>query len=402
MIYLDNGATTLKKPDKVIDAVVNAMKTQGNAGRGAHGATLSSSRVIYDTRCKISELFNLGNPSNVIFTYNSTEALNITLNGLIKNGDKVISTDTEHNSVLRPLYYLEETKNIDLQFVKADKEGNLRLSDFEKMIDNKTKVVVVNHSSNLTGNVIGIKKISEFTHKVGALLVVDGSQTAGTRKVDMKELGIDVYCFTGHKGLYGPQGTGGICIRDGVEIATMKRGGSGVQTYNKEHPQEYPTRLEAGTLNSHGIAGLNAAIDFINEVGIENIEKKEMELTAYFYSEVIKIPKVKVYGNFSFVKDVFKKEVRSENYFTDREIVTLNDKHSAIVALNIGDYDSGEVSDALSNQYEIATRPGAHCAPRLHIALGTKEQGAVRFSFSYFTTKEELDVAIKAIREIAE
>ena len=376
MIYLDNAATTLHKPEQVIEAVVNAMKTQGNAARGTHNATLSASRTVYDARVKIANFFNFDKPSNVIFTCNSTEALNIVINGIIKEGDKVVSTDTEHNSVLRPLYHLKGTKNIDLQFVKADKDGVLKLEDFRKLIDEKTKVVVVNHISNLTGNVNDIKSISKITHAVGAILIVDGSQSAGTRIVDVKELGIDVYCFTGHKGLYGPQGTGGLLVRDGIEIDAWKRGGSGVKTYEEDQPKEYPTRLEAGTLNSHGIAGLSAAIDFLNYVGVENIEKKEKELTEYFYKKVKEIDGIKVYGDFSL-------------------------EHAAIVTLNVKDYDSGEVSDALSNDYGIATRPGAHCAPRLHIALGTKYQGAVRFSFSYFTTYEELDATIIALREIA-
>lgn len=376
MIYLDNAATTLHKPDVVIDAVVKAMKTQGNASRGAHGATLSASRVVYDARVKIAKFFNFDKPSNVIFTCNSTEALNIAINGIIKAGDKVVSTDTEHNSVLRPLYHLQKTKNIDLQFVKADGKGVLSLDDFERIVDKDTKVVVVNHASNLTGNVNDIKSIGEIAHKNGAIFIVDGSQSAGTMKVDVKDLGIDVYCFTGHKGLFGPQGTGGLLVKDGIEIDAWKRGGSGVKTYSEDQPLEYPTRLEAGTLNSHGIAGLSAAIDFIDEIGVDKIEGKEKELTEYFYNKAKEIDDVKIYGDFS-------------------------KQHAAIVSLNVKDYDSGEVSDALSNDYGIATRPGAHCAPRLHIDLGTKYQGAVRFSFSYFTTYEELDAAIKALKEIA-
>lgn len=378
MVYLDNAATTLHKPDVVIEAVVNAMKTQGNASRGAHTATLSASRVVYDARVKIAKFFNFDKPSNVVFTCNSTEALNIAINGIVKDRDKVVSTDTEHNSVLRPLYHLRDTKDINLQFVKADEKGIIKIVDFEKTIDGDTKVVVINHVSNLTGNINDIKKVSEITHSVGAILIVDGSQSAGTMNVDVKRLGIDVYCFTGHKGLFGPQGTGGLLVRDGIEIEPFKRGGSGVQTYNEDQPKEYPTRLEAGTLNSHGIAGLSAAIDYLNDVGVENIHKKEVELTKYFYDAVTKIDGIKVYGDFSDFNN-----------------------HAAIVSLNIKDYDSGEVSDALSNDYGIATRSGAHCAPRLHIALGTKNQGAVRFSFSYFTTFEELDIAINAIKDIA-
>ena len=394
MIYLDNAATTLKKPDVVIDAVVNAMRTQGNASRGAHGATLSASRVVYDARVKIAKFFNFDKASNVIFTCNSTEALNIAINGTIKAGDKVVSTDTEHNSVLRPLYHLKKTKNIDLQFIPADVNGVLSIDDAKKIIDDKTKVVVINHISNLTGNVNDIKAISKITHGANAILIVDGSQSAGTMPVDVKDLGIDIYCFTGHKGLFGPQGTGGLLVKEGIEVSAFKRGGSGVKTYEEEQPSDYPTRLEAGTLNSHGIAGLSAAIDFINEVGVENIQKKERELTEYFYNEVTKIDGIKVYGNFN-----SRGSCNSPVQCRGEHCETV--EHAAIVSLNVKDYDSGEVSDALSNDYGIATRPGAHCAPRLHIALGTKQQGAVRFSFSYFTTKEELDAAINALKEIA-
>lgn len=383
MIYLDNAATTLYKPESVIEAVVNAMKTQGNASRGAHGATLSASRTVYDARNKIAKFFNFDKASNVIFTCNSTEALNIAINGTIKDGDKVVSTDTEHNSVLRPLYHLRDAKKIDLQFVKANDKGLISLDDFEKLVDKNTKVVVVNHASNLTGNVNNVKGISEIAHKNNALFIVDGSQPAGTMKVNVNELGIDIYCFTGHKGLLGPQGTGGLLVKEGIEIEAWKRGGSGVKTYSEDQPLEYPTRLEAGTLNSHGIAGLSAAIDYLNEVGIDNIQKKERELTEYFYNAVTRIDGIKVYGDFSWVGD--KNPI----------------EHAAIVSLNVKDYDSGEVSDALSNDYGIATRPGAHCAPRLHIALGTKYQGAVRFSFSYNTSFEELDTAINALKEIA-
>ena len=384
MIYLDNAATTLKKPDQVIDAVVNAMKTQGNASRGVHGATLSASRTVYDARVKIAKFFNFDKASNVIFTCNSTEALNIAINGTINEGDKVVSTDTEHNSVLRPLYHLKKTKNVDLQFIPADVNGVLSIDDAKKIIDDKTKVVVINHISNLTGNVNDIKTISKITHDAKAILIVDGSQSAGIMPVDVNDLGIDIYCFTGHKGLFGPQGTGGLLVKEGIEVSAFKRGGSGVKTYEEEQPSDYPTRLEAGTLNSHGIAGLSAAIDFLNEIGVENIQKKEKELTEYFYNEVTKIDGIKVYGNFN-----------------SRGSCNEPVEHAAIVSLNVKDYDSGEVSDALSNDYGIATRPGAHCAPRLHIALGTKQQGAVRFSFSYFTTKEELDAAINALKEIA-
>lgn len=376
MIYLDNAATTLRKPPQVGEAVLAALQTLGNSSRGAHAGALDAAHTIYGARVKLAKLFGCPRPDHVVFTGNVTESLNIALCGLLGGGDHVISTDLEHNSVLRPLYRLEAERGVAVDFVPADKRGNIDFGDFERLMRPDTKLIVCTHASNLTGNLVDIKRISDIAHAHGALLVVDAAQTAGTRKVNMEELGADVLCFTGHKGLMGPQGTGGLCIREGVDINSFKVGGTGVQTYSKTQPEQYPTRLEAGTLNGHGIAGLSAAIDYLNEVGLDATHEKESALTRQFYEGVRAIPGVTVYGDFS-------------------------GDHAAIVALNIRDYDSGEVSDALSEDYGIATRPGAHCAPRLHEALGTKAQGAVRFSFSWFTTEDEISAAIRAVREIA-
>ena len=377
MIYLDNAATTYHKPQSVIDAVVEAMQGMGNSSRGSHSGALKAARTVYDARCKAAALFGCSDPSRVVFTSNSTEALNIALSGLFSAGDHVISTDLEHNSVLRPLYRLQAEEGVLLDFVRADRQGCVDYADFEALIRPETKAVVCNHASNLTGNMLDLDRIGSICRKHGLLLVVDASQTAGCVPIDVEKMGLSVMCFTGHKGLYGPQGTGGMCIAEGVEIRPFKVGGSGVQSFSKTQPEQYPTRLEAGTLNVHGLAGLSAAFDFIAETGVEAIHAKETLLMRRFYDGVKDIPGVKVYGDFS------------------------TDDRAAIVALNIRDYESGEVSDELSENYGIATRPGAHCAPRMHEALGTAEQGAVRFSFSYFNTEAEVDIAIDAIREIA-
>ena len=307
---------------------------------------------------------------------NSTEALNIAIYGLLSPGNHVISTDLEHNSVLRPLYDLQ-TRGVFADFVPADRLGNVRYEDFEALFRENTKAIVCTHASNLTGNVLDIARISEIAHAHGALLIVDASQSAGVIPIDMQKMGIDVLCFTGHKGLMGPQGTGGLCLRPGVEIRPLLRGGTGVHSYDKDQPQAYPTRLEAGTLNSHGLAGLDAALDFLLAKSVEKIYARERLLMRRFYEAVRDIPGVMVYGDFS------------------------RDERAAIVALNIRDYDSSEVSDALFTDYGIATRPGAHCAPRMHEALGTVKQGAVRFSFSYFNTEAEVDTAIRAVRELS-
>ena len=376
MIYLDNAATTLHKPQQVIDAVVHAMQSMGNCARGTHEEALDAARTVYDARVRLASLFGCPRVDHVAFTANSTEALNMAINGLIDPGDHVISTDLEHNSVLRPLYRLEAEHGAELSFVPADKLGNVDYADFERLMKPNTRAVVCTNASNLTGTVLDIERIAKTAHSHGALVIVDASQTAGCWPIDMKKMGLDVLCFTGHKGLMGPQGTGGICVKEGIEIRPFKVGGSGVQSYSRTHPAEYPTRLEAGTLNGHGIAGLGAAAKFISETGVENIHAKERSLMLRFYEGVKKIEGVTVYGDFT------------------------KDK-TAIVALNIRDYESGEVSYELSQGYGIATRPGAHCAPRMHKALGTAEVGAVRFSFSFYNTEEEIDEAVRAVAELA-
>jgi cysteine desulfurase family protein len=377
MIYLDNAATTLRKPPQVIEAVTAAITGLGNAARGAHPESLEASRTVYDARGKLAKLFHCPRADHVVFTCNSTEALNVAINGLFSPGNHVITTDLEHNSVLRPLYRLEDAGTIQLSVVPADQMGRVDYGDFERLFRDNTRAVVCTHASNLTGNLLDLKRIGEMAHSHGALLVVDASQTAGAIPIDMETMRVDVLCFTGHKGLMGPQGTGGLCIREGVDIRPWKVGGSGVQSYRRQQPEELPTRLEAGTLNAHGVAGLSAALDFLAETGIETIGAHERALARRFYEGVSPIDGVRVYGDFS---------------TWDR---------AAIVSLNIRDDDSALISDQLSEVYGIATRPGAHCAPRMHQALGTTDQGAVRFSFSWFNTAEEVDEAIRAVWELS-
>lgn len=375
MIYLDNAATTLRKPPQVGQAILEALDSMGNSARGAHQGSLGASRTIYNARAKLAAFFRCPRPDHVIFTSGVTESLNAAIRGLVGPGDHVISTDLEHNSVLRPLYRLEE-EGAALDFVPADSRGNPDYGAFASLMRPNTRAVVCTHCSNLTGNLVDVARVAEIAHAHGALLIVDAAQTAGTREVDMQALGADVLCFTGHKGLLGPQGTGGLCIREGVTPRPFKVGGTGVQTYSKAQPAQFPACLEAGTLNGHGIAGLSAALDYLSEVGLERVHAHEQALTRRFYEGVSAIPGVTVYGDFT-------------------------GDHGAVVSLNIGDCDSGQVADALSEDYGIATRPGAHCAPRMHRALGTVEQGAVRFSFSWFTTEEEIDAAVQAVAELA-
>lgn len=376
MIYMDNAATTLQKPECVAKAVVNAMNSFGNAGRGLNDASMGASRVVYDTREKLCRLFHGENPKQFAFTSNATESLNTAIQGLIGPGDHVITTMLEHNSVLRPLYE-REAVGVELTILRCDTYGNISYEEIEAAIRENTKAIVCTHGSNLTGNLTDIGRIGAIAKKHGILLIADASQTAGLIPIDVQEMRIDVLCFTGHKGLYGPQGTGGIYVQPGVEIKPLKRGGSGIETYNKNHPAQMPTALEAGTLNSHGIAGLNAALTYIEETGVEHICQLALERMWQFYEGVCDIPGVTVYGDFSGKERV------------------------PIVSLNIEDFDSAEVSDELLTEYGIATRAGGHCAPLMHEVLGNVEQGAVRFSFSHFNTKEEVEKAISAIRELA-
>jgi cysteine desulfurase family protein len=376
MIYMDNAATTMHKPQEVIDAVVMAMSSMGNAGRGVNEASLSASRIIYDTREKLCRLFGAEDPRQIVFTPNSTESLNIAIKGILNPGDHVIATMLEHNSVLRPLYEMEK-KGVRLTIVKSDQNGRFNLKDIEDAIAEDTKMIVCTNGSNLTGNYVDPEPVGTLARERGIVFVVDASQTAGVFPIDVQKMKIDVLCFTGHKGMLAPQGTGGMYVRKGLVIRPLKSGGSGVQTYSKTHPIEMPTALEAGTLNGHGIAGLHAAVEYLEKTGVDNIRAREQDLMWRFYEGVKDIPGVKVYGDFS-----------SKN-------------RCPIVTLNIGDYDSSEVSDELLTEYGISTRAGGHCAPLMHEALGTVEQGAVRFSFSHYNTEEEVDTAIEAIRELS-
>lgn len=377
MIYLDNAATTRPKPPGVAEAVAEAMNTYGNSGRGAHSGALTAARGIYGVRCRTAKLLGCPQADHVVFTQNSTMALNMAVSGLLGPGDHVISTDWEHNSVLRPLYRLQK-QGADVDFVPADREGRLDYAAFEALLRSNTKAVVCTHGSNLTGDLTDLDRVGRFCREHGLLWILDASQTAGIFPLDMEKQGIDVVCFTGHKSLLGPQGTGGLCVREGLPIRPFAVGGTGVQSFSETQPADWPVCLEAGTLNSHGIAGLGAALDYLAAAGPETIRTREDALARRFYRAVRDLPGVRVYGDFSQVQ------------------------RAPIVTLNLADRDSAQVSDQLAERFSIATRPGAHCAPRIHRALGTEEQGAVRFSWGWANTEEETDAAAEAVRILAE
>ena len=377
MIYLDSSATSFLKPPQVAEAVFRSFNTIGNAGRGAQAPTLNASRLIYDTREKLAALFGIPDPSRIAFTCNATEALNIAIHGAIHPGEHVITTACEHNSVLRPLY-LKEKEGTELTIIPADKKGRIRYDLLESSVKSNTSAIVLTHASNLSGNVTDLAFVSNFAKKHGLLLIVDASQTAGSLPINVVKMGIDILCFTGHKGLFGPQGTGGLYVREGLTLSPLKSGGSGIHSFDRQHPTDMPTALEAGTLNGHGIAGLNAGLDYILSTGVKNIHAKEISLARRFVNGISDISDLKLYGDI------------------DAPLRT------PIISLNIGNMSSASVSDILWEDYEICVRAGAHCAPLMHKTFGTEKQGAVRFSFSCFNTEAEIDTAIQAMHEISE
>jgi len=372
MIYFDNAATSLPKPQNVSKEICDAINTLGNPSRGGHSFALNASRKLYTCREKIARLFCLNNPLNVGFTKNSTESLNIAINSCFSKSDAVITTVYEHNSVIRPLYKL----GCKVDIVGLDNQC-LRYSEFENYITSETKGVIVNHASNVTGDLIDIKKISSICKEHGLILIIDASQSAGLIDINIEELGADILCFTGHKGLWGPQGTGGICLNSNITLEPFIVGGSGSNTFSREYPIDLPDISEAGTQNVHSICGLSAGIDFILETGINEIRKRELGLMWKFYNGIKDLDGIKIYGNFDTCE------------------------RTPIVSLNIRDYDSQDIGHELEQKFGIAVRGGAHCAPLLHEALGTRYQGAVRFSFSYFNTDEEIEIGIDAIKSLS-
>lgn len=377
MIYLDNAATTLVKPDLVKERLIENFDKIGNPSRGFNKISLDTGRMVLDTRIKLARLFNIKDPRRIAFTANATEALNIAISSFIGKNDHVITSLIEHNSVLRPLY-LKEKEGAELSFVglKEGKEGIFDYEMMEELVRKNTKALVISHASNVTGNITDLSIVSDFCKKHGLLLIVDAAQSAGLIDIDVEKYGIDVLCFTGHKALYGLTGTGGIYIREGLNPRAIKVGGSGINSFDEDHPQAMPDALEAGTINAYGILSLNASLDFLNQTGLSNIRKKEKDLLTYFDKSLREIPNLTIYGD----KDL--------------------DKRVGILAINPSKISANDLAQILAEKYHIATRAGAHCAPLCHNALGTEEAGLVRFSLSYFNSKEEIDEAIKALKEI--
>ncbi|MGX4598059.1 aminotransferase class V-fold PLP-dependent enzyme [Faecalimicrobium sp. JNUCC 81] len=377
MIYLDNAATTYPKPDRVYNAVMDCMKNYcANPGRAGHKLAMKAAREIYDARENIAKLFNIDNPMSIVFTNNATDSLNLAIKGVVKSGDHIVTTSMEHNSVIRPIKSLEK-HGVESTIVKCDKDGFLNIEDLKKAIKPNTKLIVTTHASNVCGTIIDIKSVGEVAKDNNILYLVDASQTAGVYDINVAKMNVDMIAAPGHKCLLGPQGTGILYIRDGLNVNILKEGGTGSKSEELFQPELLPDKYESGTHNTPGIVGLNEGIKFIFEEGIENIRAHEEELCQYMLDKLENVPNITIYGS----KD--------------------SKKRAAVISINIDNIDSGEITFLLDSEYDIATRSGIHCSPLAHETLGTLEQGAVRFSLGYFNTKEDIDKAVKALQNIS-
>lgn len=377
MIYFDNAATTLQKPPQVAEAVARALTSFGGVGRGVHPASLAAGMAVYDARARVAELLGAPSAARVAFALNVTMALNTAIDGLLAPGEGAVTTAASHNSVLRPLFRARDERGCWIEVAGIRPDASLDWESYKRALARGPKLVVVTHASNLTGDVYDVARMARMAHEAGALFVLDAAQSAGALPVDMSALGVDVLCFTGHKSLFGPQGTGGLCVADGVDIPPFVEGGSGVHSYDERHPRFMPEALEAGTVNAHGLAGLAAGVAFLQDVGVEQVHAHVSRLADVFEAGARDVPGVRILGGRGGV---------------DR---------SGIVALNVGDADSAQVADRLAQEFDICVRAGAHCAPLMHRALGTERQGAVRFSFSWFNTAAEVEAAVQALASVA-
>ena len=378
MIYLDNAATSLRRPEGVVRAVSEALCSLGNVGRGVSESALSAARVVYAAREKLCAFFGGADPSRVCFTQNSTEALNTAIFGLLRPGDHVISTDLEHNSVLRPLYRLEQ-EGVEVTFLRADARGCIDYADLPRALRPNTRAIVCTHASNLTGNALDASRIGAFAREHGLLFILDASQTAGSFDLNAQRDGVSVLCFTGHKGLFGPQGTGGIVWNPefAERCAPLSVGGTGSLSHEETQPALMPDKFEAGTPNLPGMAGLDAALEWLEKTGVAEIAAKEEKLGRRLEEGLLSIDGIRLLG-----------------------AAGGSGPRLPVYAFNIDGMDNGTLARALSDQYGIESRPGLHCSPLAHRTLGTFPEGALRLSPGYFNTEEEIDYTVAAINEL--
>ncbi|MFD2117407.1 aminotransferase class V-fold PLP-dependent enzyme [Paenibacillus yanchengensis] len=377
-IYLDNAATSWPKPPEVLTAVTDAIRDDGaNPGRGSHAMAVRASRILFDGRKQLGKLFNVKDVNDIVFTSNTTMALNMAIKGFIKSGDHVIATSIEHNSVRRPLYELEQTQQVSVTFVNTSYTGELDVTEIQRSIQSNTKLIIVSHSSNLLGSIMPIEQIAELAKRHNIKLLVDGAQSVGILPVDVTALGIDMLAFPGHKGLLGPQGTGGLYISPQIDLAPLMQGGTGSQSETPFQPLVRPDRYEAGTPNTPGIAGLAAGVKIVLANTVEKIAEQQWQLTQRMMEGLIRQNKVSLLGP------------------------TFGKPRTGIVSLVMDHIDSSELSFILDQHYKIAVRAGFHCTPLAHQIAGTGQTGAVRASIGLYTTEAEVDAFIDAIHDIA-
>lgn len=375
--YFDNAASSWPKPKKVAEAMAKSVLEYGaNPGRGSHLMAVEASRILFETRKGLSRLFGVQNPNDICFCHSTTEALNLAIKGYLKENDHVISTGIEHNSVRRPLEYLKRTRNISVTYLKADRKGNIDLGQLRNEIRSNTSLVVCSHSSNLLGTILPVAEIASICREKGVRFLVDAAQSAGILPIDIKTMGIDLLAFPGHKGLLGPQGTGGLYISPDIDLEPLLHGGTGSQSELIEQPQVRPDRFESGTHNTPGIAGLNEGVKFVLEQGVEAIHQKEWSLTQRLMEGLMEIEGLELFGP------------------------DLGEDKTGIVTFRLNGMDASETAFILDQSFQIAVRSGFHCTPLAHETAGTYETGAVRASVGYFTTEEEVQYFIDAIKEL--
>ena len=378
MIYLDNAATSFPKPESVYEAVDHFNRCVGaNPGRSGYATAREAERIIDETRGLLARLFHVDRRSQIVFTANATEALNLALKGLLQPGDHVVTTATDHNSVLRPMRSLKERRQIDVTWVKCDSAGFIHPEDVHAALRSNTRLVCITHASNVTGALHDIKTISSLVHANGTLLLVDAAQTAGCVPIDVQEMQIDLLAFTGHKGLLGPQGTGGLYIKPGIEIQPLREGGTGSESSSDRQPEKMPDRFEGGTHNTPGLAGLGAGVRFVLETGVEAIQAHERVLMERLLDRLVSIPGVKIYGP------------------------PCGSPQVAVVSFALENWPPLNLSHLLASGFDIATRSGLHCAPLIHQYLGTSDTGTVRVSIGYFNTLDDINALCDALKQIA-
>jgi cysteine desulfurase / selenocysteine lyase len=398
---MDNAATSFPKPRSVVDAMTDFMLNVGaNPGRSRHDQSNQASTIVREARERLARLFNVPDSQRIVFTLNATESLNTVIYGTLTRGAHVIISGMEHNSVVRPVRHLERSGVITVSVVPCDRMGFMNVSALRSMIRPETALVVVNHASNVCGT---IQDLAAVRGAIGELpLLVDAAQTAGALAIDVQALAIDFLAFTGHKALYGPQGTGGLYVREGRVIRPLKRGGTGSVSERDEQPDFFPDALESGTQNNVGIAGLSAGVQFVLDTGIEAIRRHEMNLFAQFVDGLIDVPGLTLYGPLDPSRQMPIVSVTFDRALPDGLHLSFGGCGGRSVPATFESVHPHEAGTMLEEQYEISVRVGLHCAALAHQALGTFPDGTVRFSLGYFNTEEDVRIAVQAVRRIAD